>query len=504
MNADVLLSALGMLLQLDVMLLLCVGIIIGLVMGVLPGLGGLATISIVLPVAYILDPIPALAVILGAYTSTYFGGSITAILLNTPGSSEQVVTTFDGYPMTKRGEGARAVGAAAAACMFGSIIGAVILVVSMPFGRLAIDYIAPPEIFALGMLAVCTIGVISTGHVAKGILSGLLGFMLATVGYDPITGTPRYTFGSVYLFDGLSLTALVLGLFAISEMFAIHARGRTIAAPGDSALNAYSWRGVGQGIGDTVRHWRIVLANSTLGAGIGIVPGIGGTVAMYLAYALARQQSRQPEMFGKGAVEGIIGPESANDAKEAGALVPTVLFGLPGSSAMAIFIGVFLIMGFQVGPAMVRDNLDVIYYMAWLIAAAGVLASALGLLLTPVFARIAVVRAEFVAGAMIVIGFIGAYYSTRLFTGIVLALAAGLIGYWLKRLNYSMAALVLGFVLGRVIETNLFISLQAYGTAFVWRPIVLGTLILGLVAIAWPQARRWWQARRRAAGRALP
>jgi putative tricarboxylic transport membrane protein len=490
MNPDVLVAALGMLLSGEALIMLVIGVIVGLVMGVLPGLGGLATISIVLPAAYLLEPVPALALVLGAYTSTYFGGSITAILLNTPGSSEQVVTTFDGYPMTKNGEGARALGAAASACLIGSIVGAFVLVVTMPFGRMAIDYVAPPEIFALGLLAVCTIGIIATGNVSKGVLSGLIGFMLATVGYDPITGTPRFTFGMVYLFDGLSLTALILGLFAISEMFVIFAKGRTIAADSGIGLEAMSWKGVRVGIGDSIRHWRTVISGSLLGAGVGVVPGIGGTVAMYLAYALARQQSKTPEKFGHGAVEGVLGPESANDAKEGGALVPTVLFGLPGSSAMAVFIGIFMILGFQVGPAMVRNHLDIIYYMAWLIAAAGILASALGLLLAPFFARIAFVRAEFIAVSLIVVGFVGAFYSTRMFTGILVALAAGLAGYWLKRMGYSAAALILGFVLGRVIEVNLFISLQAYGPEFLLRPLVIAVFALGFAVIAMPYLKR--------------
>jgi putative tricarboxylic transport membrane protein len=496
-DGGALLTALGHLASIEAVSMLTVGVLIGLTMGVLPGLGGLATISIVLPVAYLLDPIPALALVLGAYSSTYFGGSITAILLNTPGSSEQVVTTFDGYPMTKRGEGARALGASASACFAGSIIGAIVLVVTMPFGRLAIDYVAPPEIFALGLVAICTIGVVSTGSATKGILSGLIGFMLATIGYDPITGTQRFTYGTIYLFDGLSLTALIMGLFALSEMFFIFGRGHTIAGQNGDTPTGLQWRGVLQGMGDAVRHWKTVLTGGLVGSAVGIVPGIGGTVAMFLAYAVARQQSKTPEEFGKGAVEGILGPEAANDAKEGGALVPTVLFGLPGSSAMAIFIGVFMIMGYQVGPSMVRDHLDIIYYMAWLIAAAGVLASVLGLFLAPGFAKIAHVRAEFVAASLIVIAFVGAFFSTRLFVGILIALAAGIVGYWLKKLNYSPAAIILGFVLGDVIEKNLFISLQAYGPAFMLRPLVAVVLIAGLVIVGLPYLRIWLAARRR-------
>lgn len=478
-----------------VVLLALIGVLLGLTMGVIPGLGGLATLALLLPFAYGMSPVEALALILGAYSALYFGGSITAILLNTPGTGEQVVTTFDGYPMTQQGKGARALGASASASALGGVIGVFVMLAAIPFVRWILYYIRPPEMFALALLGISTIGIVSSGSVTKGLLSGLLGLMLSFVGYDSITGTPRFTFGSLDLFDGLGITAMTLGLFAVAEMIHLFAGGRPIAAGARYTLSRQPGFNVWDGVRDTVRQFRTVVEGGLIGAGLGLIPGLGGTVAMFFSYARARQRSTQPHDFGRGCVTGVIAPEAANNAKEGGSLVPTIAFGIPGSSGMAIFIGIFLILGLEPGPSMIQNNLDLVYFMAFVIALTSVAASAIGLLLAPYVARASFVRPHVLVPVLIAVSFIGAFLDTRNLAAITVALLAGLLGFWFKILNYSSAALILGFLLGPLVERYLFLSLQVYGTEFFTRPICLLILLAGLLMVLRPYWKRWLSGR---------
>lgn len=481
-------SALAHLADPNVLLMMAIGVLVGLVMGVVPGLGGLATLALLLPFAYGLDAFSALGLILGAYSALYFGGSITAILFNTPGTGEQVVTTFDGYPMTRRGEGARALGASATASALGGLIGALVLIAAIPVFKQIIVLIRPPEMFALSLLGVAAIGIVGAGSVTKGLLSGLLGLLLSFIGYDPISGVPRFTGGLLGLYDGLGITAMTLGLFAIGEMIYLFTRGQSIAERGGEAIGI--GRGVVAGIADALRNLRTVFEGGVIGATTGMLPGMGGTVAMVFSYARAKQRSATPDSFGRGNVVGVIAPEAANNAKEGGSFVPTVAFGIPGSSGMAIFIGIFLILGIQPGPRMLTAQLDVTYFVAVVIALTSVVGSIIGLCLATYIARAAYLRVEILAPALIAVSFVGSYLDTQLLTALAVAALAGIAGYWLRVMAYSCAGVILGFILGPLVERYLFLSLQAYGGAFVLRPIVLAIFAISLLMVLAPYLRR--------------
>jgi putative tricarboxylic transport membrane protein len=462
------------------LIMLMVGILLGLVIGILPGLGGTVTMALLLPFTYTMDPGAALALVLGAFSAVSMGGSIPAILLNTPGTGEQAITTLDGYPMTQRGEGARALAAGAGAGALGTVFGVVALTVLIPMVRTIILAVGAPEMFALSLLGVLAIGVLTSESVTRGLLSGLMGLMLATVGYDAITGALRYTGGSLYLYDGFSTNALTLGLFAVAEMIYLYSRGKSVAEAVDSvrtdARSMYS--GILQGLRDTVKHSRTAIQGGLIGSIVGLLPGMGGTVAMFLSYAGAKGRSEHPEMFGKGAVEGVIAAESANNAKEGGQLVPTVAFGIPGGSAMAIFIGVLFIVGLPPGPELMNENLDMVYYMAWSLALAGIVGSAIGLIIAPHVARLATVSPGVLAPVLIAFSVGGAIVDSRLITGVYVVIIAGIVGYWLRILDYSLAGITLGFLLGPVVERQLFISINAYGPSFVTRPLTLAIFAL--------------------------
>jgi len=466
-----------------VILMMFVGIVIGLLIGVLPGLGGIATLALMLPFAYGMEPYPALGLIVGAYSALYFGGSVSAILLNLPGQGEQVVTAFDGYPLTQQGKGARALGASATSTALGGLLGAALMIVTIPFIRELIVFFRPPEMFVMSLFGVAAISVVSSHSYMKGIISGLLGLCLSFVGYDPLTGTPRYTFGQLSLYEGLGISAMTMGLFAIAEMFYLYTRGQTIVKAEHFNLSGAPGARVIDGVMDSFRHWKTVMEGGMIGAFCGILPGLGGTLAMLMSYARAKQTAEHPETFGKGNILGVIAPEASANAKEGGSFVPTIAFGIPGSSGMAIFIGIFLILGFEPGPKMLTEHLHVTYFIAIVIALTSVGASVFGMMVAKPMAYVAYLRPAILAPLLIAVSFIGSYLENYSFSAVVIAFFAGVAGYWLKINGYSRAGLILGFVMGPLIERYFFLSLQAYGSHFMMRPITLGTLAVGLLLV---------------------
>ena len=484
-----LVEGLLMIFQPEPALYLIIGMVAGLVIGFLPGLGGLATIALLLPFLFGMDAVPGLAFILGAYGACSFGGSITAIIANTPGTGEQVVTTFDGYAMTRQGKAARALGVSATASAMGGVFGVLVLFAVIPFARELIAFFRPPEVFALGLLGVLLMGVMDASTVTKGVISGTVGLMLSFIGLDPVTGIGRLTLGTLTLRDGLDLTAITMGLFAIAEMFAVYARGTSIARGIDVTRSKERGFRVFDGFLDVMRNWKLTIQCALLGAITGVIPGIGATAAMFFSYGYARKRSKTPERFGHGAPEGVLGPEAANNAKEGGSLVPTLSFGIPGSSGMALLIGVFLLLGYVPGPEMMRENLEIVFLIAWVIALSNILASFIGLGMAPVLSKATFMRAEIVVPVLITISVIGSFVDARLPWVMWLAVAFGLIGYVSNSLGYSNAGIILGFVLGPVVGRNLNLSLQTYGVTFVTRPVTLIVLVGIIGAFALPLVR---------------
>jgi putative tricarboxylic transport membrane protein len=495
--AQSVLDGLLLVLQPESLFYLAIGMVIGLVIGFLPGLGGLATLALLTPLIIGMDPAPGLAFILGAYGAVSFGGSITAILFNVPGTGEQVVTTFDGYPMARKGQGGRALGVSAAASAFGGLFGVVVLVLAIPIALQLMTYIRSPEIFALGVLGILVIGISDADTRLKGIISGGLGLMLSFIGLDPVTGISRMTFGNLALIDGLSITAITMGLFALAEMFAIYTRGVAIAGNMPAARSREKGYRVIDGVMDGVRNWKMVLQGGTIGALSGVVPGVGGTLGMFGAYALAKKTSKDPDSFGKGNPVGVLAPESANNAKEGGSFVPTLAFGVPGSSGMALVIVILLILGFVPGPNMVNNHLDIVFLIAWVMALSNILCSLLGIGMAPLLSKLAFLRPQLLAPALIAISLIGSFLDSRLALGIVVALVFGVVGYLFKATGYSAAGVTLGFVLGPLVDQNLGLSLQVFGPSFLLRPIPIILVVLVVLMIVWPYLKRLLFRRRR-------
>ncbi|HET7700054.1 MAG TPA: tripartite tricarboxylate transporter permease [Candidatus Limnocylindria bacterium] len=472
--------------------LLLLGVGIGFVVGILPGLGGAVTLALMLPFIYDMDPIPAFAFLLGMHAVVATTGDITSVLFGIPGEGTAVATIFDGHPMAKRGEAGRALGAVLFSSLVGAIIGAAVLALSIPVVRPLVLSFGPPEFFMLAMLGVTFVVALSGGNLVRGFLMALLGFVIAMVGLDPFTGKPRFAFGQLYLWDGLSIIPVILGLFAVPETLQLMSTKGAIAQGATGPIVR-----VLDGVIDTIRHWSVTVRCSLIGVVIGIIPGMGGATAQFIAYAHAQQTSKTPEEFGKGSIEGVLAAGSVNNSKEGGAIIPTVAFGVPGSTAMAILLGAFLILGLVPGPDMLTKHLDVTFSMVWIIVIANVFAVALSFLLLRQLVALTFIKGTWLVPFLLVLMTVGAYTTHNELLDVVVMIVFGLLGWGAIRYGWPRAPFLLAFVLGPTVERYLFLSHQLYAWGFLVRPLTLGLIVLAALGVVY-SVRRERADRRRA------
>jgi putative tricarboxylic transport membrane protein len=489
---DALLQGLALVLQWNAFSLMLVGMALGFVVGLLPGIGGAATLALMLPFVFKMSPVEAFAFLLGMHAVAATTGDITSILFGVPGEGLSAATVVDGHPMAKRGEAGRALGAALSASLVGALIGAVALAISIPIVRPLVLSFGSPELFMItlmGIACVTSLSGLGTRAQAKGFAMGFLGLLLATIGQERQSGILRFDFGLIYLWEGLELIPVLVGIFAIPEIIDL-----AVGIPSHTPA-ARIGAGVWEGIKDTFRHFWLVVRCSAVGVFVGILPGAGGGVAQWMAYAHAVQSAKDGadrERFGTGDVRGVLGPGAANNSKEGGDLIPTIAFGVPGSGAMAILLGAFLIMGIHPGPEMLGKHLAVTYSMVWTLVIANVIAVLLSLALLPYLARLTSIRGSLILPFLVLLVFIGSYTANRQIADLVVTLAFGGLGYLMMRFGWPRAPLVLGFVLGKLAETYLFISVARYGYAWLQQPLVLVLIALTLLVVVYPylQERR--------------
>jgi TctA family transporter len=444
---------------------LVLGVIIGLVLGVIPGLGGLVGLSLLLPFTFDMDPYMALAFMMGLQAVVVTSDTIPAVLFGVPGTVGSAATILDGYPMARKGEAGRAFGAAFSASVLGGLFGAALLGVSIPIMRPVIMEIGSPELLSICVFGLSLVAVLSGGTPLKGLAAACIGLMVATAGDDPQTGTLRWTFDSLYLWDGLPVVPLALGLFAIPEIADMAITRQSIAGTADAGSR---WAQV-QGIKDTFRNWFLLIRCSTIGSGLGAIPGIGASVIDWIAYGHAVRTIKDSGLtFGKGDVRGVIASESSNNAKEGGALIPTVAFGVPGSASMALILGAFLIHGLVPGPEMLTKRLDVTYTLVWSVAIANIVGAGICFLFANQLAKIALVRIGVLAPVVLSITYVGAFQGQKAWGDIYALLIFGFVGWVMKRLRWPRPPLILGFVLGALVERYMFISVERYGWEWLW------------------------------------
>jgi putative tricarboxylic transport membrane protein len=500
-------SGLTALMTPQAMLFMSIGVVYGLVIGILPGLGGIVALALLLPFTYGFDVTATLALLLGAHIATIWGSSITGILFNVPGAAKSLASCFDGYPMTRRGEATRALGASAMAALLGGVIGAVFLALSIPIVRPIMLALGPSEYLMMALWGLTIIATFSEGSLLKGMIAAALGVLVAFIGMDIVTATPRYTFGSDFLMDGVSFPVAMIGMFAISEMMKLYVKGGSIVDR--SVVQEKST--VLEGVKDAFRHWWLVFRSSLLGLWIGVLPGVGASVGGLAAYAQAAQTSKHPERFGKGTVEGVIAPDATVGANEGGGLMPTLAFGIPGGEGMAILLVAFIGLGITPGPEMLTNHLDLVFSMVWIIVLANIMVTLIGLAASPYFARLPTIHANVMVPLVLSVCLIGAFATRGYLEDVVVAVVFGLLGYVMDKYHYSRANFVIGMVLATMIERNLHLSLTLYGEWFVFtRPVTLAMAVFIVITTVLPfirnhrrrQAQRLAAVGARAAGRA--
>src|SRR5918997_101466 len=409
---DASIDGLLLVLQWKALGLMLLGMGLGFCVGLLPGIGGAATLALMIPFVFKMSPAEAFAFLLGMHSVAATTGDITSILFGVPGEGLSAATVVDGYPMAKNGEAGRALGAALMSSLVGALIGAVALALAIPVVRPLVLTFGSPELFFLSMIGIACITSLSglglRGQI-RGFAMGLFGLLLSTIGQERQSGSLRFDMGLMYLWEGLDLVPVLVGIFAIPELVDLAVRGTSIA--GDRPAENLG-RGVIEGVKDTFRHFWLVFRCSAVGVFVGIMPGAGGGVAQWMAYAHAVQSAkdaRDRERFGKGDVRGVLGPGAANNSKEGGDLIPTIAFGVPGSGAMAILLGAFLIMGLHPGPDMLTKHLAVTYSMVWTLVIANVITVLACLATLPYLAQVTRIRGRLIIPFLLLLVFVGSY-----------------------------------------------------------------------------------------------
>ena len=456
---------------------LFLGIALGLYFGAVPGLSGLTGMAILLPFTFGMDPISAFAFLLGMYAVTTTSDSVTAILIGVPAGAAAQATVLDGYPMAKRGEAGRAFGAAFTCSAIGGVLGGLFMGLSVPIVQPLVLSFAKPEFFMLGLLGLTMVGSLSGRSVLKGMTVAGLGLLLSQIGYAEQIAIPRYWLNSTYLLDGLPLVPVVLGLFSLPELVALAVSNRSISDVPRAKISG----GIMDGVRDCFVHWWLLLRSSLIGIYIGILPALGPTIADWVAYGHAVQSAKDKSQFGKGDVRGVIAPEAANNSVKGGDLVPTVAFGIPGSAAMAILLGAFLIQGLTPGPEMLTTKLHITFSMMWTLIFANIIGAILLMAWANQLQKIIFIPANLILPGITFFVLIGAWTAGNNIGDWITLLVFGVVGLVMKRAGWPRAPLILGFILGRIMENSLHISMQAYGLGFILRPICL--VILAAIVI---------------------
>src|SRR5262245_16547891 len=476
-------SLVGLLTSPYIVMLMLIGVLVGIFMGIAPGVGGKLGLVLLIPFVYGMDPLAGAVFLLSMHAVVHTAGAVTSIVLGVPGEGATAATVLDGYAMTKKGLSGRALGASFGASLAGSVSGAIFLGASLGVLEPIILSFSPAEFFLLAILGITFIATLSGKSMVKGLIVGFFGLMMSFVGLDPSTGVPRFSGDLLFLWDGVDIITAILAFFAIPEMISLGVQRTTFAA-GVQERHHISYGQVWQGLGDVIRHRWLVLRVSFLVAAIGVIPGLGGDAASWMAYGHTVQSSKNPETFGKGRVEGVIGAETGTCAKEGGSLLPTLFFGVPGSSGMAIMLGAFLMLGLQPGPAMLNEHLDVVWSLIWSLVVANVICVLILLATAPWISRLAYIKTSLMVPIVLLFAIVGSYLGHNAWENLVLIVFLGGLGYLLKRHDWPRAPFVIGVILGKIAEDSLLKAIAIYGYEFFLRPIslVLLAMIFGSIA----------------------
>lgn len=472
---DASLHALNTVLTGERLLFLTLGIMMGMLTGLLPGLSGVTGMAVLLPFTYGLDPFTGVALLIGVIAVNHTSDLFPSVVIGVPGSSGSQATIMDGYPLARQGEAGRAIGAALTSSVVGGIMGAVVMVATLSIARPLVLSLGSPQLFMLTLLGLSTVGILAKGSPVMGLAGALLGMLLGSVGMAPAIAVERFTFGWLYLSGGLSIGTLALGLFALPELVDLLTERHAVSKTGKLGGGLFS------GVIDSWRHRWVVLGSSTMGAVVGLIPGLGGSIVDWLVYGTAKQVLKDTSGFGRGDIRGVIAPEASNNAKEGGTLIPTLLFGIPAGGMTALLLGGLLLMGVDTGPAMLTTHLDVTLSIAWTLVLANVLAAAACFSVSRFFVRMSIIPPAAMVPFIFLVTILAAYQTTQTWGDIIVLLLVGVLGWVMKRLGWARPPLLIGFILAAPAERYLHISISRYGTSWLADPVVI---VVGLLVIA--------------------
>ncbi|MES9944541.1 MAG: tripartite tricarboxylate transporter permease [Candidatus Thiodiazotropha sp.] len=473
---------------------LAMGVVLGLSIGVFPGLGGIAGLSMLLPFIYGMEPVSGLAMMVGLVAVIPTSDTFASVLMGIPGSSASQATVLDGFPLAKKGQAARALSAAFSSSLFGGLLGAIVLTFFILIARPIVLAFGLPELLMLTILGLSMVGVLAGRSLLKGLVAAGLGLMVGAIGEAPAQGSSRMDFGAWYIQDGLQLVIVGLGIFAIPEIISLLRQDRAISKSAS----------LGAGWFDGVRDWWhnkwLSLRCAVIGVLVGVVPGLGGSVVDWIAYGHSVQTTKNREQFGKGEIRGIIGPESSNNAKEGGGLVPTLLFGIPGSGSMAVFIGGLILLGYEAGPQMITNDLDITYTVVWSLALANVIGAGMCIFLSGGIARLTTIHFPLLAPFLFMMISFAAFQSKQTSWDLLALVVIGVLGIFMRRFEWPRPAFLIGFVLADQAEVYTYQATQIAmtkarvgGAEAVMEYVLTGTVIalfLITVVSVWLGARQ--------------
>lgn len=466
--------------QPEYLLFALIGVFLGTLVGVLPGIGPTAGIALLIPVSTGMDPIAALIMMAGIYYGSMYGGSTTAILINTPGEAASVVTAMDGYQMAKQGRAGPALAIAAIGSFVAGTLGVVgLMFLAPPLARFALRF-GPPEYFALMLLGLTIVISLAGKSLAKGLIAGVLGLLIAMVGLDPIYGSPRFTFGTLEMMGGINFISVVVGLFAISEvLIGVESRSQSYVKN--------KLAGIWPTKEDLQKSTKPILRGSLIGFFLGILPGSSSSVTAFLSYDVEKKVSKYPEKFGTGVIEGVAGPEAANNGATSGGMVPLLTLGIPPSAPLAVLLGAFLVLGVRPGPLMFTDQPELVWTLIASMYIGNLMLLVLNLPLVGMWARLAMIPFPILASSVLVLSFIGTYGVRNNMFDAWMALLFGVLGYLFLKVGLPSVPLVLALILGPMMEAALRQSLTLSRGGldiFVTRPISLALLVVAAISVA--------------------
>lgn len=463
------------------LLLILLGVCVGILGGAIPGISPSMAVALLLPMTYSMSPTQGITMLMGIYIGANYGGSITAVSINTPGTPSAVVTAFDGYPLAKQGRGGEAMGISLWASFFGSIIGTVILMFcSVPLARLATKF-WPSEYFALCVMGLTTVATLGGKHWQKALVAVVFGLLLNTMGIDPVLGVKRFTFGISSLYDGVSMVPVLIGMFALGEVFSNLEHYSPETNKFERAIYkfpkiSYYWKLKGS-----------ILRTGLMGCIIGVFPGAGGTIASFLAYDMEKRMSKHPEQFGRGAPAGVAAAEAANSGSVGGAMVPLLALGIPGSSTAAVLIGALMIHNLTPGPNLFKDEPELVYALFAAMFIGSIFMLVVGIFGSKLWVRVTDIPKTILYPLIFAFSILGSYSVKKSMADVIVCLIFGVVGWLMKKYHYPAAPVVLGLVLGRLMELNFGQALMVGGVrSFYTRPLTLLLFAISIAAIVLP------------------